>query len=139
MAQTFSKDERLCSLIEINDLVKNGAGMFHYPFKIVYKAIEEAHDGCCAEERKNRILISVPKKNFKRAVKRNLLKRRIRESYRKNKYLLDIPTDIKINFMLVYISKDILEYGYIEQKIKNILEKISDVYKQSRTDCKTDC
>lgn len=45
----------------------------------------------------NRIMVSVPKRNFKRAVKRNLLKRRIRESYRLRKaLLLGAPSDAAI-------------------------------------------
>ena len=121
MAQTFTKDERLCSLKEINALVKDGHVLFQYPFRVSYLTKEE---NC------NKLLISVPKKSFKRAVQRNLLKRRIRESYRKNKDLLLLPTGIKTNIMLVYVSKDILEYKYIESKIRDILGKVSKAVAQ---------
>lgn len=133
MAQTFTKNERLCSLKEINALVKDGHVLFQYPFRITY-ILKEAQ--VSAEDNNitscNKLLISVPKKNFKRAVHRNLLKRRIRESYRKNKELITLPAGKTINIMLVYVSKDILEYRYIESKIRDILGKVS---KAAAQDC----
>ena len=72
MAATLSKSERLCGKKAIAELMEHGkggvAGCLRYKF---LKA---------GEADVSRILVSVPKRHFKRAVKRNLLKRRIRES-----------------------------------------------------------
>lgn len=116
MSRTFTKKERLCSFTEINSLVKDGSVLFSYPFRTVYQQREGSG---------TKILISVPKKNFKRAVHRNLLKRRIRESYRKNREVLGLAADAGLNIMFVYVGKDILEYNYIESKLKDILGKIT--------------
>lgn len=124
MAFTFTKNERLCSFNEINSLVKDGAVLFCYPFRVVY----QIKDG----EQAAKILVSVPKKNFKRAVHRNLIKRRIRESYRKNKELLNLSDDKCANIMFVYVAKEILEYRYIETKLKDILGKISKAVEEAR-------
>lgn len=126
MAQTFTKSERLCSLKEINALVKDGLVIFHYPFRVSYLIKEKGEQSLT-----NRILISVPKKNFKRAVHRNLLKRRTRESYRKSKELLNLPEGKSADIMLVYVSKDILEYRYIEPKIRDILGKITKAVEEN--------
>ena len=121
MAQTFTKEESLCSLKEINALLKDGQVIFHYPFRVSY-IVQENQD---TEIGINKLLVSVPKKNFKRAVHRNLLKRRVRESYRKNKEITIQNGNRSVNMMFVYISKDILEYSYIESRVKDILGKIS--------------
>ena len=72
----------------------------------------------------NRVMVSVPKKLFKRAVKRNLLKRRIRESYRKQKHILKADTGVDI--LLTYSTKEILEYAAIHEMVGNILTKVNE-------------
>ena len=71
----------------------------------------------------NRIMVSVSKRSFKRAVKRNLLKRRLRESYRTQKEMLGGvgPMDL----LLVYNSKEIIDYQTIRQDVANILQSLS--------------
>lgn len=117
---TLKKEERLSSFKEIENLVLKGNSFFLYPFKINYISIE-AQEG----EQNISIVISVPKRNFKRAVKRNLLKRRIRESYRLNKEEIANASGNKLNIMFVYVSKEVMDYGQIESKVKEILEKIN--------------
>lgn len=67
----------------------------------------------------DRIIVSVPKKLFKRAVKRNLLKRRIRESYRRQKHSLAPGMDL----LLTYSTKDILSYEEIYEAVGQVIEK----------------
>lgn len=69
-----------------------------------------------------RLMISVPKKNFKRAVKRNLLKRRIRESWRRQKNLLQAETGVDI--LIMYSTKEIMPYEQVYQSVGQILEKV---------------
>ncbi len=67
-----------------------------------------------------KVAFSVPKKIFKRAVKRNLLKRRTREAYRLNKiFLYDFLTlnNIKIAILFVYLAKDEKTYSQIEKEV----------------------
>ena len=72
----------------------------------------------------NRIMVSVPKKLFKRAVKRNLLKRRIRESYRKQKHTLTVQGGLDVLFM--YSTKEILSYEEIYAAVGQIIAKINE-------------
>ena len=122
MPASLKKDERLCSFSEIQSLMKKGETFFHYPFKVVYQNISIEEEG---NQAPNAIMVSVPKRNFKRAVKRNLLKRRIRESYRLNKEILAAPAGCRTNILFVYVSKDIKEYSYIEHKLKEVLAMVS--------------
>ncbi len=74
----------------------------------------------------NRIVVSVPKKCFKRAVKRNLLKRRIREAYRLNKSLLPVVqenggTDI----LFIYNTLEVLDFNAISTSVKAILSAVA--------------
>lgn len=72
----------------------------------------------------NRMMVSVPKKYFKRAVKRNLLKRRMREAYRTQKDLLGNPS-IGIDVLFAYCRADIADYKTIFAEIAEILARIS--------------
>lgn len=71
----------------------------------------------------NRIMVSVPKKSFKRAVKRNLLKRRIRESWRKQKHMLSLQGGVDILFM--YPSKEIMSYEDIYAAVGKVIESLN--------------
>ena len=72
----------------------------------------------------NRIMVSVPKKFFRRSVKRNLLKRRIRESYRRQKSL--VPSSAGIDIAFLYNTKDLLDYRTIYETVGTILKKLGD-------------
>ena len=72
-----------------------------------------------------KILISVPKKLHRTAVKRNLLKRRIREVYRRNKQLLPETTEGHL-IAFIYLTSDILTYEQIEVKLRILLKRLSD-------------
>lgn len=68
-------------------------------------------------------MVSVPKRLFKRAVKRNLLKRRLREAYRTRKSILPpSATDI----LLLYNTKEELDFDTIREEVEAVLKKIAD-------------
>ena len=79
-----------------------------------------------------RLLISVPKKIFKRAVKRNLYKRRIRESWRRQKHLLNCEKGIDI--LIIYSSKELLTYEDIYTGIGQIIDKINRQLSKTKAD-----
>ena len=128
MPATFTKAERLSSFREIRNLMQDGRPLFHYPFKVLYRKAAPAQVSGPAPQ-PHALVISVPKRNFKRAVHRNLLKRRIRESYRLHKTRLDTP-HVQMHLLLVYVAKQILEYKEIENKVADRLGKISEMVQQ---------
>ena len=71
----------------------------------------------------NRILVSVPKKLFKRAVKRNLLKRRIRESWRRLKH--GMLQQKGLDILLIYSTKEVLTYQEIYKCIEDVVERLN--------------
>ncbi len=119
----FRKTDRLSGKKKIDKLFLNGNSLFIAPFRVLWLGSKVYAGGFHA-----RVVISVPKKYIKRAVKRNLIKRRIREAYRKNRselveYLK--KKDINLDMFLIYTYAQILSYRDIEKKIILLLRKIT--------------
>lgn len=124
---TFKKEERLYKRKNIEALFSKGAFFFSFPFKIIWLETEKQQDFPA------KLLISVPKRNFKRAVDRNRVKRLIREAYRKNKGLLYGALEfqnIYLNFAIIYTQKEIFSYQEIESSIIVMLEKLNKAYEK---------
>ncbi len=120
---TFSKEEKLCSRKAIEALIRDGKSLFCFPFKVQWIKTEYQQPFPI------QIVFSVPKRRYKRANNRNLLKRRMREAFRLNKadiYKVLYGKDIKIQILLVYIAPTELAYYEIEAKLKFVLEKIAN-------------
>jgi ribonuclease P protein component len=119
---TFKKEERLCNKKLIDTLFHNGSSFLCYPFKASWLFVDEP------QQFPVQILFSVSKKRFKRAVDRNLLKRRMREAYRLNKqqYLYDLlnSNGKKIVLSLGYIGKEIVASDFTEKKMLKLLSQL---------------
>jgi len=112
---TLPKKERLCGKTAVSRLLAKGkhGSVPGLRYLCLY--------GNDAET--SRMMVSVPKKSFKRAVKRNLLKRRIRESWRRQKHLLTAEGNLDILFM--YSVKDVLSYDEIYAAMGQIIEALN--------------
>lgn len=113
---SFPKKEKLTGKKDIEGLFKNGSSFYLYPLLMKYAPASGAHAH-------HKLLFTVSKKHFKSAVKRNLLKRRMREAYRLNKSLL-IGTRIYYHIAFVYLPKTIISYQEIEDKLKSLLLRL---------------
>lgn len=117
--QTFNKGERLSGIIEIENLFKKGKSFNSPPFKVIW--METSRGSVPAK-----IVISVPKRSFKKAVDRNRIKRLTRETYRKNKQLLyENLENRKIHLMFIFTSKNLIEYKEMDEKIILALERLN--------------
>ncbi|MBS7332523.1 MAG: ribonuclease P protein component [Weeksellaceae bacterium] len=117
MKLTFGKNEKLKSKKAIENLFSEGQSYVSHPIRIVYKVNPK-------QDYTIRVGESVAKKKFKHAVDRNLLKRRIKEAYRLNKQLVQLPEDVSVDILFIYTSSKIKDYSTIEHSIKEILTKL---------------
>ncbi len=113
---TFSKSDRLSSKIAIEKLFTESKSKSSFPIKISWTCTKSK------EKPSVKVLIVVSKRNFKSAVKRNLLKRRLRESYRKNQgVLLPHLTDGILNLAIFFSGKEAVPQAIIEQHLVKLL------------------
>jgi ribonuclease P protein component len=118
---SFSKAEHLCGEIRTTRLFTSGEAFIAYPLRVVYQFQPKTDDPPAL------VLMGVPKKRFKRAVKRNRLKRLMREAYRLNKQLLVeklTENGKQIHIAFNYVSDEELDFATIEMKMKIALSRI---------------
>ncbi len=121
---TLRKAERLNSKILVGKMFEGGISKSFsiFPIRIVYMPVEKG-------EASASILISVSKRRFKRAVKRNRVKRQIREAYRKNKHLLLDQLQCcnqHLAIAFIYLSDEFVATSELEEKIRIALLRISE-------------
>ncbi|PIE98519.1 MAG: ribonuclease P protein component [Polaribacter sp.] len=124
MKHTLGKEERLKNRKLIGQLYTEGISVKAYPLRLVFLQTEHTSDFPA------QVGVSVPKRNFKRAVDRNRIKRLLRESYRLNKNIVYSQLDKPYVFMISYLEKDEMTYKDIEEKMIKLLSKFIEKTKK---------
>ncbi len=118
MDQSFGKEYKLCSKKVMDTIFEEGKTEKVYPFLLRYLAVD------LKTEKRFQIVISVPKRKFKRAVDRNRIKRLIREAVRKKKYIIEeamTAEEQQLALFLIYTSNE-------EETYQKILDKIEALF-----------
>lgn len=123
---TFKKEERLCSTKLLDKLFHSGSSFLLYPFRVTWMPTTNQNAPV-------QVVIQVSKRRYKRAVDRNLIKRRIRELYRIHKasHLYPIiSAERPICLGISYIGKEILLSTELEPKLLNALKTLVKEYQK---------
>ena len=122
---TFSKRERIVSRTLMERLFNKGESqsVSAYPLRMVY-IIKERQEG----EEPVEVLVSVSKRHFKRAVKRNRVKRQIREAYRHRKHLLvsRVPESKMLAAAFIWQADDLLDSRRVDSSLGKLIEKVAE-------------
>jgi len=119
MNYTYPKKEKLKSRKLIDQLFAQGKSVSDYPIKLIYLNTE------LPEDVKIQAGVAVPKKNFKSAVKRNRIKRLLREAYRLNKHRIFNNREATFAFLFLYLGKEMPLYPEIEKAMNGVLARFS--------------
>lgn len=123
---SFPKKERLCKRDRIKRLFNAGESFLCYPFVVRYVFYNE-------QGTNYNVLIVCPKRYQKTAVNRNRIKRLTREALRLNSHPLKQNLQEKklgVDLSLSYSSKEMTDYGFVEQKIRKILDTLNSKLSQ---------
>lgn len=125
---TFKKIERLSGRTTIDELFSSDKSFFCYPYKVVIRILPQGED----VEVPCRVIVNVPKRNHKRAVMRNKLRRRVKEAYRlhKNELFENLGTQ-QIHIAILYTAKDDIPFQTLNERWAVALPKLYKVLEDS--------
>lgn len=127
---TFGKRDKLCGKKVIDQLFARGRSFISYPLRVVYLVDSSESNS----EYTAKVLISVSKRNFKRANKRNRIKRLVREVYRLNKMSLVRDVEVKkvcVDIAFIHLNKELPEYLEIDKAMKKALTLLQEKIEKS--------
>lgn len=126
-AFTLPKAERICSKTLTERLFRGGESLSitAFPLRVVFLTVDR-RDG----EPQAQMLISVPKRCFKHAVRRNRVKRQVREAWRKNKHTLLLTLDSRpqqtVIMAFIWLDNRLHDSQRIEQRVTTLLARIGE-------------
>jgi ribonuclease P protein component len=124
LRETFNKSERLCSVKVISGLFEDGQVFHNSLFKVVWTK------STVVLPFPAQVAFSVSKRGFKLAVTRNLIKRRLREVWRKNKKTLYehlASENIQIVLVVILRGNNVPDYQTIEKSVKEVIVKLIEL------------
>ncbi|MEZ4805022.1 MAG: ribonuclease P protein component [Bacteroidia bacterium] len=118
---SLSKSERLRNVKQIDFLFKTSKTLKAFPLIFSYIQTENL------KQNQIQALFAAPKRNFKKAVDRNRIKRLMRDRFRliKPKFIQALNGK-QVNFALIYTSKEMPNYKQIDKSLSKILLKLND-------------
>ena len=110
---------------EINSLLKSEFLLFHYPIKLIYK-VENINPNGIKKNPHFKVLFIIPKRYLKKACKRNLAKRRLKEAFRINQNLLDLYKESgkTVYLAFIYVSAEIVSFKQLELAVVKLLSNL---------------
>lgn len=118
---SFPKEQRLKSRKIIDQLFQDGKVIAAHPLRALWVAT------ALPEDVSIQYGVAVSKRNFKRAVDRNAIKRKMREAIRLHKHVLEDSVGMKngsLAFMVIYTGKEIVDYHIIEEQMIRIFDRL---------------
>lgn len=121
---SFPKSQKLCGETTIDRLFREGTGFSRFPLRVVYILNDEPRKG----EAPLRMMVSVGKKRFKRANKRNRVKRLVREAWRHRKNVVEAAMEAAgvkgMHVAFIFLSNELPTFESVDTAVAKAVDKL---------------